>query len=129
MSTKFIIKPSVLAIAAVFATAVSSAPTGFAAATDDKELEHQMRQSDGGHPRDSEVKDVKQPKPSTPTPAAKKQEHFQEHELRRSDSGEPSHDHDPVPPKPTSKVKTKAEKDLEHEQQQSDGAAPHTREK
>ena len=128
MSKTLVIKPSVLAIAAVFALALSSVPTIFAAATDDKELEHQTRQSDGGHPRDSELKGVKQPKPSTPTPASKKQEHEVEHGLRASDGENPSHDHDPAKATSTSKVKTKAGKDFEHEQQQTDGAA-HPREK
>jgi hypothetical protein len=129
MSAKFMIKPSVLAIAAVFVIALSSSSTVFAAATDDKELEHQMRQSDGGHPRDSELKGVKQPKPSEPTPETLKRWHDVEHGLRESDSGPVSHDHDPVPPKPASKEKTKAEKEFEHQQQQTDGAAPHIREK
>ncbi|MBL8528635.1 MAG: hypothetical protein JNL68_13195 [Burkholderiales bacterium] len=122
MSTNFIIKPSVLAIAAVFATALSSPPAVFAAPTD-KELEHQMRQSDGGHPSESELKGVKQPKPSTPTPAAKKQEHEVEHGLRASDGENPSHDHDPV--KKAGKAPTKEEEkrahELEHQLRSSDG--------
>lgn len=122
MSTNFIFKPSVLAIAAVFATALSSPPAVFAAPTD-KELEHQMRQSDGGHPSERELKGVKQPKPSTPTPAAKEQEHFQEHQLRSSDGGEPSHDHDPVKKasKPPTKDEEKRAHELEHQLRQSDG--------
>lgn len=124
MSKKFVIKPSVLAIAAAFALlTLSSAPTVFAAATDDKELEHKTRESDGGHPRDSELKGVKQPKPSTPTPASKKQEHEVEHGLRASDGENPSHDHNAV--KPKSKAPTKAEEkrahELEHQLRSSDG--------
>jgi hypothetical protein len=84
----------------------------FAAPTD-KELEHQMRDSDGRHPPDSELKGAKQPKPSTPTPASKKQEHEVEHGLRASDGENPSHDHNAV--KPKSKAPTKAEEKREHE--------------
>jgi len=122
MSTNFIIKPSALAIAAVFATTLSSASMVFAAPTD-KDLEHQMRESDGGHPRDSEVKGVKQPKPTTPTPASKKQEHEVEHGLRASDGENPSHDHDPA--KKASRAPSKEEEkrahELEHQLRPSDG--------
>lgn len=122
MSTKLIIKPSVLAIAATFALALGSTTSVFAAAGD-KDLEHQMRQSDGGHPRDKEVQGVKQPKPSKSTPASAKQEHEVEHGLRASDGENPSHDHNPV--KPKSKAPTAADEkrahELDHQLRATDG--------
>lgn len=127
MSERLITSRAVLATAAVFGMGLGAC-TLFGA-TDGKELEHQMRQSDGGHPRESELRGITQPKPSEPTPETLKRWHDVEHGLRESDSGPVSHDHDPVLPKATSKEKTKAEKEFEHQQQQTDGAVPHLREK